>query len=107
MPSTPRPLSSTHNLVCGPPLSCMTIGDSPCWNAFVTNSLATMPSFWAVAASNAAGSAATSTGTGALSAMPVGPFENDRYDFLVGRAYFELGNLERCGCPRHRVLPLP
>ena len=31
----------------------------------------------------------------ALAAMPAGPFEGDRYDFLVGRANFEVGELER------------
>lgn len=31
----------------------------------------------------------------ALDQMPSGPFENDRYDFLVGRAWFEVGNVER------------
>src|SRR5258708_6590567 len=31
----------------------------------------------------------------ALAAMPSGPFENDRYDFLIGRAFFEVGELER------------
>jgi Tfp pilus assembly protein PilF len=31
----------------------------------------------------------------ALAAMPGGPFEGDRYDFLVGRANFEVGELDR------------
>jgi len=31
----------------------------------------------------------------ALAMMPKGPFENDRYDFLVGRAWFEVGQIER------------
>ncbi len=31
----------------------------------------------------------------ALAMMPSGPFENDRYDFLIGRAFFEVGNLDR------------
>jgi tetratricopeptide (TPR) repeat protein len=31
----------------------------------------------------------------ALAMMPTGPFEAERYDFLIGRAYFEVGNLER------------
>lgn len=31
----------------------------------------------------------------ALSAMPTGPFESERYDFLIGRAHFEVGNVER------------
>lgn len=31
----------------------------------------------------------------ALGQMPAGPFESDRYDFLVGRAWFEVGNVDR------------
>jgi tetratricopeptide (TPR) repeat protein len=31
----------------------------------------------------------------ALSMMPSGPFESDRYDFLIGRAWFEVANIER------------
>lgn len=31
----------------------------------------------------------------ALSMMPVGPFESERYDFLIGRAWFEVSNIER------------
>lgn len=30
----------------------------------------------------------------ALAAMPEGPFENDRYDFMVGRAFFEVGDVD-------------
>ncbi len=33
----------------------------------------------------------------ALAAMPGGPFEADRYDFLIGRACFEVGEVERAG----------
>ena len=52
--SIPPPLSSTHSRATSPPLSRTTIGAAPCRNAFVISSLATMPSFCAVAASNAA-----------------------------------------------------
>ncbi len=45
-------------------------GGLPCWNAFVINSLAMIPSFCAVAASKATGSASTTIGTGAPSAIP-------------------------------------
>lgn len=31
----------------------------------------------------------------ALALMPTGPFDNDRYDFLVGRAWFEVGGVDR------------
>lgn len=31
----------------------------------------------------------------ALAMMPTGPFETDRYDFLVGRAWFEVGAVDR------------
>lgn len=31
----------------------------------------------------------------ALGMMPGGPFESDRYDFLIGRAWFEVGNIDR------------
>lgn len=30
----------------------------------------------------------------ALAMMPAGPFESDRYDFLVGRAWFEVGQID-------------
>jgi tetratricopeptide (TPR) repeat protein len=33
----------------------------------------------------------------ALRAMPKGPFESERYDFLVGRAHFEVGNVVEAG----------
>jgi tetratricopeptide (TPR) repeat protein len=31
----------------------------------------------------------------ALAMMPTGPFDNERYDFLVGRAWFEVGAVDR------------
>ena len=31
----------------------------------------------------------------AIAAMPTGPFESERYDLLVGRAFFEVGDLDR------------
>ena len=30
----------------------------------------------------------------ALATMPTGPFESERYDFLIGRAHFEVGNVD-------------
>ncbi len=33
----------------------------------------------------------------AMKLIPGGPFQNDSYTFLIGRAYYELGDLERAG----------
>jgi hypothetical protein len=40
----------------------------------------------------------------ALSMMPAGPFESDRYDFLIGRAWFEVGNVDRAAELIERVV---
>ncbi len=40
----------------------------------------------------------------ALSGIPSGPFEGERYDFLIGRAWFELGDPERAVPHLDRVL---
>lgn len=40
----------------------------------------------------------------ALSMMPAGPFDSDRYDFLIGRAWFEVSNVERASELIERVV---